>query len=232
MNKLIDQKKEEYIPFGEKWKNELMKLPKIGIIALYRSLCLKEQERESHPNSEAVIEKYKELTKALSDQDALFCGEAFKDPEGYGYKALSISQRITKLESELSSLQQQESEPEESVNFMQIRDLTDEEWLKLPKEEILQLYKSCYKILMASIALSGEKISEVKTITGTIYNADIPVKEPLPSDEDIEKYANYWFLGLIQNGKTHYELSREQITSFLADFAKEMRDGKIKQNGQ
>jgi hypothetical protein len=33
------------------------------------------------------------------------------------------------------------------TEFTQIRDLTDEEWLKLPKEEILQLYKNCYKLL-------------------------------------------------------------------------------------
>jgi hypothetical protein len=35
-----------------------------------------------------------------------------------------------------------------SERFMQSKDLTDEEWLKLPKEEILQLYKNCYKLLM------------------------------------------------------------------------------------
>ena len=35
----------------------------------------------------------------------------------------------------------------QSANFMQSRDLTDEEWLKLPKEEILQLYKNCYSML-------------------------------------------------------------------------------------
>lgn len=35
-----------------------------------------------------------------------------------------------------------------AVNFMQMRDLTDEELLQLPKEEILQLYKNCYKLLV------------------------------------------------------------------------------------
>lgn len=34
-----------------------------------------------------------------------------------------------------------------STDYMQTRDLTDEEWLKLPKEEILQLYKNVYKML-------------------------------------------------------------------------------------
>ena len=35
---------EEYQPFGEEWKNELMKMPKIQIIALYRQLALEYQE--------------------------------------------------------------------------------------------------------------------------------------------------------------------------------------------
>ncbi len=39
------------------------------------------------------------------------------------------------------------TQPENQTNFMQIRDLTDEEWLRLPKEEILQLYKNCYTML-------------------------------------------------------------------------------------
>ena len=41
-----NKKESEYIPFGEEWKNELIKLPKIAIIALYRNLCLKESEPE------------------------------------------------------------------------------------------------------------------------------------------------------------------------------------------
>ena len=31
---------ENYKPFGEEWKNELMKLPKIMIINMYRNTCL------------------------------------------------------------------------------------------------------------------------------------------------------------------------------------------------
>lgn len=38
----------------------------------------------------------------------------------------------------------------QTANFMQSVDLTDEEWLKLPKEEILQLYKNCYSLLQDS----------------------------------------------------------------------------------
>lgn len=35
---------ENYEPFGEEWKNELMKLPKIMIINLYRNVCLEMDE--------------------------------------------------------------------------------------------------------------------------------------------------------------------------------------------
>ena len=37
---------ENYQPFGEEWKNELMKLPKIIIINMYRNVCLEKQELE------------------------------------------------------------------------------------------------------------------------------------------------------------------------------------------
>jgi len=35
---------ENYEPFGEEWKNELMKLPKIMIINMYRNSCLELEE--------------------------------------------------------------------------------------------------------------------------------------------------------------------------------------------
>lgn len=47
--------------------------------------------------------------------------------------------------------------------FMQSRELTDEEWMAMPKEEILKLYKNCYSMLMVFIKQ----------------------KEDQPSDEDI-----------------------------------------------
>lgn len=37
---------DDYQPFGEEWKNELMKLPKIQIISFYRSACLAINERK------------------------------------------------------------------------------------------------------------------------------------------------------------------------------------------
>jgi len=54
---------------------------------------------------------------------------------------------------------------------MQIRELTDEEWMKLPKEEILRLYKNCYSMLQNYIKLSGENIPEVKTVTSTNFES-------------------------------------------------------------
>jgi hypothetical protein len=35
---------EEYTPYGEEWKNELMKMPKIMIINMYRNVCLELEE--------------------------------------------------------------------------------------------------------------------------------------------------------------------------------------------
>ena len=39
-------KDEDYMPYGEEWKDELMKLTKIHIIALYRKRCLAYNELE------------------------------------------------------------------------------------------------------------------------------------------------------------------------------------------
>jgi flagellar hook-associated protein FlgK len=48
-----------------------------------------------------LIKKLEELINILYDQVALVTGDAFIDQEGYGYKALALSQKITKLESEI-----------------------------------------------------------------------------------------------------------------------------------
>jgi len=55
-----------------------------------------------------IIEKQKELIEALNNQIALVCSDSFKDMEGYGYKALASSQKITQLESELAALEAEE----------------------------------------------------------------------------------------------------------------------------
>jgi len=71
--------------------------------------------------------------------------------------AIEIAKRANVLESEISALQEGESvyKPQQPIGsttdfVVQTRELTDEEWLKLPKEEILQLYKNCYKMLNLS----------------------------------------------------------------------------------
>jgi hypothetical protein len=53
-----------------------------------------------------IIEKQAEIIKTLDDEIKLVtnCLDDF-DFESYGYNALAISQKITKLESELSALQ-------------------------------------------------------------------------------------------------------------------------------
>lgn len=70
----------------------------------------------------------------------------------------------------------QQEQPRQ-VNFMQMRDLTDEKWLQLPKEEILQLYKNCYQMLQNYIGLSGESIPDVKTVISTDYK-----EQPMMTD--------------------------------------------------
>lgn len=60
-------------------------------------------------------------------------------------------------------------QPKQTAGFMQIRDLTDEEWMNIPKAEILQLYKNCYKMLMEYAQSQQPEISV--------------------TDEEIEKHA-------------------------------------------
>ena len=67
------------------------------------------------------------------------------------------------------------TQEQRTTNFMQIRDLTDEEWLQLPKEEILQLYKNCYKMLMDFTQKTAE--------------------EQTPTDEEIKKECDKRYVG-------------------------------------
>jgi len=62
-----------------------------------------------------IIEKQKELIKLLNDQIALVTGDEWKDSEKYGYSALALSQKITQLESELSSLQGEQESKDPNV---------------------------------------------------------------------------------------------------------------------
>jgi hypothetical protein len=67
--------------------------------------------------------------------------------------------------------------PFTSANYMKIRELTDEEWMKLPKEEILQLYKNCYKMLMSwNVQKSGVHKG---IIIGVNYFAEDLIKDEI-----------------------------------------------------
>ncbi len=48
MNKNM-KTKETYQPYGKKWKDEMMRLPKIQIIAMFRMVCLERDEAYEIP---------------------------------------------------------------------------------------------------------------------------------------------------------------------------------------
>jgi len=75
---------EEYVPFGEEWKNELMKLPKIQIIAFLRAARLEIEESKEYSNQQAQ-ERYDEAVTTLKPY--------YKDPALF--KALKIASGLT-----------------------------------------------------------------------------------------------------------------------------------------
>ena len=117
---------------------------------------------------------------------------------------------IANLESEIAK------EPEvENVDFIQVRDLTDEEWLELPKEEILKLYKNCYAMLLRFSSLSVQGATKEPSKT-----ADI-------TDDDIELMAIKSSLGRLVNALGDEVLDVTFCDGFI-EGAKAMRDGEIK----
>jgi hypothetical protein len=72
-----------------------------------------------------------------------------------------------------------------NANFMQAMELTDEEWLNLPKEEILQLYKNCYGMLMQYVQGKDSREEIVKDFVDFLSDEgyDVPVHRSV-----IEKY--------------------------------------------
>lgn len=103
-------------------------------------------------------------------------------------------------------IEPQSGQPKKKFNYMQIRDLTDEEWLKLPKEEILQLYKNCYKMLMDMV--KSQSPSDQPVTDEEIHNfaidyikklvaKDIPTDgTPIPfSEESLKQKLNFMKLG-------------------------------------
>ena len=59
---------EAYVPYGEEWKNELMKLSKIHIISMYRSTSMALQEMKYSNGLPSLKEKkcYESLEKINS----------------------------------------------------------------------------------------------------------------------------------------------------------------------
>ena len=67
---------ENYIPFGEEWKDELMKMKKIHIIAMYRSLCLTLPEQPTNEQWISVKDRLpeNETTIICYDGKTIFPG--------------------------------------------------------------------------------------------------------------------------------------------------------------
>ena len=130
--------------------------------------------------------------------------------------------KCDELASELLALQGEKEEPAGS-NFVRITELTDEEWLKHSKEEILQLYKNCHQMLMNYIGLSGEKTQDIRTYTSTDGE---PTKD-IP-DDMIEKWAE-------NNCHSRGLFSADYDIRLLIEGAKAMQSGEIarwaKENG-
>jgi len=62
-----------------------------------------------------------------------------------------ISAKLDECKFETSKEREDAYDLINKTNFMQWQDLTDEEWMALTKEEILQLYKNCYAMLEGMI---------------------------------------------------------------------------------
>jgi predicted ribosome quality control (RQC) complex YloA/Tae2 family protein len=117
-------------------------------------------EREKIELYKKVIEKYQNFTQWI-----LRHTPEIKESE----RGLNFLNDIDWTEHKIREAESvTESSEVKEVNFMQSRDLTDEEWLKLPKEEILQLYKNCYNQLKTYINRS----SEVKEVTDEEMNEE------------------------------------------------------------
>ena len=93
-----------------------------------------------------LIEKYKELESIVN-----------KLPNDTHRQFLLDS--MVALKAELTALESKE----QSANFIQVRELTDEEWLAMPKEEILKLYKNCYGMLQQYVKGNYQK-AESKSV--------------------------------------------------------------------
>jgi len=99
------------------------------------------------------------------------CSEEHIEAEVLRFLDCSICNKILASHPE----PQQEKQTAE-LNYMQMRDLTDEEWLKLPKEEILQLYKNCYSMLNQQISYSNNHVQYASQSQSSV----LPSEESCP----------------------------------------------------
>ena len=73
-------KTDNYQPFGEEWKNELMKLPKNMIINMYRNSCLELQELQKNYTDACNAAREQEQRAKQAEKNV---PEAFIDPAFY-----------------------------------------------------------------------------------------------------------------------------------------------------
>jgi hypothetical protein len=73
--------------------------------------------------SKEIVDLQKELINLLHSQITLVTGDEWKDAEKYAYSALALSQKITKIESELSALADDTTESKQQVSREKVIDL-------------------------------------------------------------------------------------------------------------
>jgi hypothetical protein len=107
---------ENYIPYGEEWKNELMKLSKVHIISLYRMVCLALKEDEEKIKSHQVEPLSKEAIPEMVILDLLINSPIHFEPNEAVLLAEHISGYLSEKLSELftSKVKQDESLLKES----------------------------------------------------------------------------------------------------------------------
>jgi len=238
---------------------------------------LKEQESKEQGAEEIVKENFHGLDSIIDDKAILYFykGLIVECMKGYAEdyhnskmkdKIIKIKNRVEKIMKEwnfpnehyievqgalmvCNELLEQESK-ETSVNYMQMRDLTDEEWLKLPKKKILQLYKNVYKMLMDRIKQDSESkepqelfnrieqcVSDYLKAVGSVDRKDciehdfrqgislgMTLKQSSssqPSDEEIEKLLNEYY-----KTKLNTDEEKQDFTKSVLKFTKWARDYK------
>lgn len=153
-----------------------------------------------------IIAKQDELIKALDVQIKLVTGDVcIEDMEKFGYLACDISQKICKIESELSRLKDEgEDFTKPVLSVDKITDIkTSEQSDKLTAEDLIKT------IVLDKANL--EYIAKTGVINGTLY---IEIKRV------IKEYASQ-FVGEKVTDETQYEKSLRLIDEYFAETPKE-----------